>query len=90
MQKIKNREDVAMSKTMKTGEPTTATAVMTPPTIGTNQSHHTSTASRTTTKKIGGTTYEVVLHFSKTSNETINDKITRLIQRENFTGKAAV
>ena len=79
-----------MSKTMKTGEPTTATAVMTPPTIGTNQSHHTSTASRTTTKKIGGTTYEVVLHFSKTSNETINDKITRLIQRENFIEKAAV
>ncbi|MCL2227065.1 MAG: transposon-encoded TnpW family protein [Oscillospiraceae bacterium] len=79
-----------MSKTIKTGEPTTAMAAITPPTISTIKPHHTPTASRTTTKKIGGTTYEVVLHFSKTSNETINDKITRLIQRENFTEKAAM
>ena len=79
-----------MSKTMKTGESTTAMAVMTPPIISTTISHHTPTASRTTIKKIGGTTYEVVLHFSKTSNETINDKITRLIQRENFTERVAV
>ena len=79
-----------MSKTMKTGEPTTVVAVMTPHTINTGIPHPTPTASRTITKKIGRTTYEVVLHFSKTSNETINDKITRLIQRENFIEKAAV
>ncbi len=32
------------------------------------------------THKIGGTTYEVHVHFSKTSNESINDKILRLTQ----------
>ena len=79
-----------MSKAVKTVEPTTAMATITPPTISTVKSHPSPTASRTTTKKIGGTTYEVVVHFSSTSKETISDKITRLIQRENFTGKAAV
>ncbi len=28
-------------------------------------------------KKIGKGTYEVTVHFSKTSNETINDKLLR-------------
>ena len=34
------------------------------------------------TKKIGGTTYQVHVHFSKTSKETLTDKILRLIRRE--------
>ena len=39
-------------------------------------------------KRIRGTTYQVTVHFSKTSTETINDKITRLIQNETENGKA--
>lgn len=34
------------------------------------------------TKKIGKTTYEVTVHFSKTSKETMADKIKRLIQND--------
>jgi len=34
------------------------------------------------TKKVGGTTYHVNVHFSKTSKETLADKILRLIRRE--------
>ncbi|MCL1632923.1 transposon-encoded TnpW family protein [Sporolactobacillus sp. CPB3-1] len=37
------------------------------------------------TEAIGSTTYEVSIHFSKTSKETLNDKIFRLIK--NDTGK---
>jgi len=33
-------------------------------------------------KQIGSTTYVVSVHFSRTSHETIEDKILRLIQRE--------
>ena len=33
-------------------------------------------------KKIGRTTYVVRVHFSKTSTETMSDKIKRLIKRE--------
>jgi len=33
-------------------------------------------------RKIGGTIYEVTFHFSTTSQETISDKINRLIRRE--------
>jgi hypothetical protein len=33
-------------------------------------------------KKIGSTTYEVSIYFSKTSKETISDKILRLIKTE--------
>lgn len=36
----------------------------------------------TFTKKVGGTTYQVNVHFSKTSNESLTDKIIRLIKRE--------
>jgi hypothetical protein len=32
--------------------------------------------------RIGSTTYEVSVHFSKTSKETLEDKILRLIERE--------
>ncbi|MCL1794476.1 MAG: transposon-encoded TnpW family protein [Oscillospiraceae bacterium] len=33
-------------------------------------------------KKIGSTIYEVNIYFSKTSKETLNDKIIKLIERE--------
>ena len=33
-------------------------------------------------KKIGRTTYVVRVHFSKTSTETMSDKIKRMIKRE--------
>jgi len=33
-------------------------------------------------KRTGKTTYEVHIHFSKTSKETINDKIMRLIRND--------
>jgi hypothetical protein len=32
--------------------------------------------------KVGNTTYEVNIHFSKTSKETLADKIMRLIRNE--------
>ena len=32
--------------------------------------------------KVGNTTYEVNIHFSKTSNETMTDKVLRLIRNE--------
>ena len=41
------------------------------------------------TKRIGSTNYSVSVYFSKTSQETMNDKITRLIQNEAESGKAA-
>jgi hypothetical protein len=33
-------------------------------------------------KRIGTTTFEVSVHFSETSKETLEDKILRLIERE--------
>ena len=36
----------------------------------------------TFSKKIGKTNYKVAVHFSETSDETITDKINRLIQKE--------
>jgi len=33
-------------------------------------------------KRIGSTTYEVSIHFSQTSKETVEDKILRLMTRE--------
>jgi len=33
-------------------------------------------------KKIGSTTYEIFINFSKTSRESLNDKIMRLIKNE--------
>ena len=38
-------------------------------------------------KRIGSTYYEVSVHFSKTSKETINDKILRLIRNEVSSGR---
>ena len=34
------------------------------------------------TKRIGSTTYKVSVHFSRTSRETIDDKLIRLIERD--------
>jgi hypothetical protein len=42
----------------------------------------TTAAPRTITRRIGNTTYKVNVHFSKTSRETMNDKIMRLIKNE--------
>ena len=33
-------------------------------------------------KRIGSTTFEVTVHFSERSEETVEDKILRLIERE--------
>ena len=45
----------------------------------TNNAVSTATPQGTFTHKIGNTTYIVGVHFSKTSKETIDDKIERLI-----------
>ena len=37
---------------------------------------------QTITRRIGRTTYNVAVHFSQTSRETINDKILRLIKND--------
>ena len=34
------------------------------------------------TKRIGATTYKVSVHFSRTSRETMSDKLVRLIERD--------
>ena len=34
------------------------------------------------TKRLGSTNYRVSVHFSKTSRETMNDKILRLVKNE--------
>ena len=35
-----------------------------------------------TKRKIGKTTYEVVVHFNENATETIKDKLTRIMLRE--------
>lgn len=40
-------------------------------------------------RRIGNTTYNVSVHFSQTSRETMSDKIMRLIKNEAASGKAA-
>ena len=49
---------------------------------------NTAPAPRTITCRIGNTTYKVNVHFSRTSRETMNDKIIRMIKNE-AAGKAA-
>lgn len=44
---------------------------------------------RTFTKRIGSTTYRVGVHFSRTSRETMSDKVMRLIRNESASGEAA-
>jgi len=39
-------------------------------------------------KRIGGTTYQVSVHFNPNSRETVNEKIIRMIKNETA-GKAA-
>jgi hypothetical protein len=48
----------------------------------------TATAAGTFTRRIGNTVYRVGVHFSRTSRETIGDKITRLVKND-VSGKAA-
>ena len=43
---------------------------------------HKNAEPQTLLKRIGSTTYVVSVHFSKTSKETMEDKIFRLIERE--------
>ena len=43
----------------------------------------------TFSRRIGSTTYRVGVHFSRTSMETLNDKIARLIKNDTQGGKAA-
>lgn len=38
--------------------------------------------SRTIERKIGRTIYEVSLHFSKTSSESMSDKVMRLLEND--------
>jgi len=52
------------------------------------QDGNTKTAAPTITRRIGHTTYKVNVHFSRTSRETVNDKIIRMIKNETA-GKAA-
>ncbi len=44
-------------------------------------------AAGTFTRRIGSTTYRVGVHFSRTSKETVNDKIAKLVRME-AAGKA--
>ncbi|WP_274364794.1 transposon-encoded TnpW family protein [Paenibacillus thermotolerans] len=39
-------------------------------------------AARRLSCKIGSTTYDVTIHFSKTSKENMNDKILRLVRND--------
>ena len=42
------------------------------------------------TKRIGHTTYRVVVHFSDTSTETARDKILRLVKNEAVTERGTI
>ena len=55
------------TRTMQTADPAPASAPEDAPAL---------------VKKIGRTTYMVRVHFSKTSTETMSDKIKRMIKRE--------
>ena len=47
-----------------------------------NENSESTAANNTFSKKIGRTTYFVQVFFSKTSRETFNDKILRLIKHD--------
>ena len=47
-----------------------------------NQTTKASTPNTTLTKKIGNTIYKIQIHFSKSSKETINDKLIRIIKND--------
>ena len=40
------------------------------------------TGAPTMTRKLGNTTFDVYVHFSKTSKETLTDKVMRLIRND--------
>lgn len=44
---------------------------------------------RTFRRRIGSTTYRVGVHFSRTSRETMDEKIIRIIRNESANRKAA-
>ena len=46
--------------------------------------------SKTIKRKIGSTEYEVTIYFSRTSRETISDKIKRLIKNDMNINRKAV
>lgn len=53
-----------------------------------NQTATKNEKAETFTRRIGNTVYRVNVHYSKTSKETISDKITRLVKND-ISGKAA-
>ena len=48
------------------------------------------TKARVFKRRIGQTTYRVGVHFNRTSRETLDDKIFRLVRNESIGGKAGV
>lgn len=52
--------------------------------IGNNALKPTFSTPSIISRKIGNTTYNVSIHFSQTSKETVNDKILRLIRQESL------
>ena len=48
----------------------------------TNNSTTSNNTPQQMTEKLGNTTYEVFIHFSQTSKETLTDKVMRLIRNE--------
>ena len=53
------------------------------------KTEQTSRGAGTFTRRIGSSTYRVGVHFSRTSRETADDKIARLVRSETYAGKAA-
>lgn len=53
-----------------------------------NQTATKNERAETFTRRIGNTVYRVNVHYSKTSKETMSDKITRLVKND-ISGKAA-
>jgi len=43
---------------------------------------HNNTPSTTITKKIGKAVYTIQIHFSKTSKDSFNDKVMRIIKHD--------
>ena len=56
-------------------------------TQGTSAIKSTPQSTQIITKRIGGTTYRVAVHFSQTSTENMGDKIVRLIKADAQNGK---
>ncbi len=55
---------------------------------GAKQLYHEGEQTAIFTRRIGSTVYRVGVHFSRTSKETLNDKITRLAKND-VSGRAA-